>query len=232
MAFLIFLSVKKDKTTQKRKFSLCRFLIILGAVLIVIALAELVYEKRGVLIVGIILAGLGIFCMIIRGKNFKKKGNLSKIFNPNIPDIKLPPTLSNSKFQSEVANKQRKQRERSYRELLKKYEEYSKAINEIQRRNKGQIPSRGTKEGDLRHRYIQAMQAIENMARKQGFSMPKESARLEKQGKRSQKQQQKQLQVSLKHLINQYNQIQRENPNDPRLYQIAAYIKELRKQKR
>ena len=38
-------------------------------------------------------------------------------------------------------------------------------------RNKGRIPARNTKDGHLYHRYVQAMRAIENLARKKGIRL-------------------------------------------------------------
>jgi len=62
-------------------------------------------------------------------------------------------------------------RQRSNRELQGKYNQYSKKIQKIQKDNKGKIPSLNTKEGKLRHRYIQAMKATENIAKKKGHKL-------------------------------------------------------------
>ena len=80
--------------------------------------------------------------------------------------------------ESNLEQKKRQQRQRDYNELLQKYNYYSGLIQDIQRKNRGRIPPLNTKEGRVRHRYIQAMQSIENLARKQGFQMPQDTARL------------------------------------------------------
>lgn len=68
-------------------------------------------------------------------------------------------------------NNPRPTRQRSNRELQRKYDFYAGKIKRIQRENKGKIPKKGTKEGHKRHRSIQAMKAIENSARKKGFKL-------------------------------------------------------------
>lgn len=65
----------------------------------------------------------------------------------------------------------RKTRIRSDSELQNKYDFYSQKIRDIQRKNKGKIPAIGTPDGKLRHRYIQAMKAIENIAKNQGYRL-------------------------------------------------------------
>ena len=40
-----------------------------------------------------------------------------------------------------------------------------------QKNNNGRIPTRGTKQGNLRHRYIQVMKSIENLTRKKGIKL-------------------------------------------------------------
>lgn len=62
-------------------------------------------------------------------------------------------------------------RKRSNNELQGKYEGYSNKIQKIQKANKGKIPSMDTKEGKLRHRYVQAMRATENLAKKKGYKL-------------------------------------------------------------
>ena len=94
----------------------------------------------------------------------KKKDELEKQQereNQNSPD--------QQKQQQERAK--REQILRSKAELQGKYNSYSSAVQEIQRRNNGKIPELGTEDGNLRHRYIQAMQAIEQLARDQGFGL-------------------------------------------------------------
>ena len=60
---------------------------------------------------------------------------------------------------------------RSARELNEKYQSYSNAVRYLQRRNNGKIPALGTPDGNLRHRYIQAMKAVENLADKKGVRL-------------------------------------------------------------
>ena len=52
---------------------------------------------------------------------------------------------------------------RTKKELVKKYEMYSRAINFLQKVNQGKIPKRGTEEGELRHRYFKALKAVEGL---------------------------------------------------------------------
>ena len=67
----------------------------------------------------------------------------------------------------EIERKQRQQKLRTSRELNKKYKSYSKAIKDLQKKNKKEIPKLGTSEGNLIHRYVQAMKATEQLADKQ-----------------------------------------------------------------
>jgi hypothetical protein len=133
------------------KVKLCRTLIIAGIALIVASF--FVYEQTWVLIAGIILLILGLI-LCLRRKNKQ---------NPSDP--------KNKGGDDDEVRKQRTARLRSQAELQRKYNEYSNAIKIIQKRNNGKIPAMGTSEGNLRHRYIQAMQAIESLARQQGFRL-------------------------------------------------------------
>jgi len=66
-----------------------------------------------------------------------------------------------------------RQRQRTEAELNTKYREYAQAIKQISIANRGKIPSMETKEGKLRHRYIQAMIAIEKIAKNKGIKLKK-----------------------------------------------------------
>lgn len=66
---------------------------------------------------------------------------------------------------------QRKQRQRTAGELQAKYNSYSDLIKGITRKYGGRIPPLNTGDGHQYHRCIQAMKAIENLARQQGIRL-------------------------------------------------------------
>lgn len=57
------------------------------------------------------------------------------------------------------------------KELIKKYKYYSRELKKLYKRNNDRIPKIGTPDGNLHYRYMQAMNAIENIAKKQGFKL-------------------------------------------------------------
>lgn len=73
LIFLFLLSRKKNPETDKRRFSLARFLMILGALLIISALANLFYEKGVMIAAGIGLLVLGLIIRYRKKIKFKKK---------------------------------------------------------------------------------------------------------------------------------------------------------------
>lgn len=97
-------------------------------------------------------------------------GRLTKISRQKIRIIVYPSRTASNTPSGETKTP-RPTRTRSARELQKKYNYYSLLIKKAQRANKGKIPKRGTPEGDLRHRHIQAMQSIEKMAKNQGVEL-------------------------------------------------------------
>lgn len=59
LIFIVILSIKKDKTTQRRKFSFGRFFMILGGLMVVLGLTPLIYRKAFYIITGAILLAVG-----------------------------------------------------------------------------------------------------------------------------------------------------------------------------
>ncbi len=72
---------------------------------------------------------------------------------------------------SKENRRQRQQKLRTSRELNKKYKSYSKAIKYLQKKNKGKIPPLETSDGNLIHRYVQAMKATEQLADNEGVKL-------------------------------------------------------------
>ncbi len=77
IAFVIFISFVKDKTTMKKKFRLSRPFLIIGALLTIISFTSLILQKGVVMIVGIVMLIIGILLSI-----FKKKDNVNPNTNP------------------------------------------------------------------------------------------------------------------------------------------------------
>jgi hypothetical protein len=160
-------------------FGIC--LMLIGAGLFVIGALGLVYANTGFMIVGGILFILGYLWW-----RWRKHINKYKELNLNDQlDYKLKKRalegdkrrdripqnigfLGTSKDPQKAA---RARRNRSAKELQKKYDFYSKKVRKIQKKNNGKIPKLNSGEGHLRHRYIQAMKAIENDAKRQGFKL-------------------------------------------------------------
>jgi hypothetical protein len=65
----------------------------------------------------------------------------------------------------------RQMRTRTGNELQRKYDFYKNDVIRIMANNNRKIPQRGTPEGHRRHRDIQAMKAIENIAKKNGVKL-------------------------------------------------------------
>lgn len=142
----------------RKRLRFCMILMLAGAGLILIgALTDWFYQKWFVIILGIVLLFFGIVGCSKRKTN-KMNDILSQALKPHERG-RLPP---------ESTRTQRQTRQKSSRELQRKHNYYSREIKNIQRNNKGKIPRRGTSDGNLRHRDLQAMKAIENIARKQG----------------------------------------------------------------
>ena len=218
---VVLASITKDKTTQRKSFSLSRFFLVLGSFMIILGVSPLIYQKGFYITAGGILWVLAIIMLLKKKRNLNSNprsnyGNLrreqkmqqrlaekqsrwarkqqekeikrraekiNKIGNRRA-QIKAQKELKNiQQKESNLEQKKRQQRQRDYNELLQKYNYYSGLIQDIQRKNRGRIPPLNTKEGRVRHRYIQAMQSIENLARKQGFQMPQDTARLMSQEK-------------------------------------------------
>ncbi len=145
-------------------------LIVFGAGLFLIGALKLVYANASIGVFGAVLLLFGIW---LKWKNRDKDMQDGTIINTT-NNINVPgPGESSINFLGFGPKKRipREMRTRSRKELQKKYNFYSKKIQKIQKRNNGRIPKKGTKEGHKRHRYIQAMNAIENTAKRQGFRL-------------------------------------------------------------
>ncbi|MFA5953114.1 MAG: LPXTG cell wall anchor domain-containing protein [Candidatus Pacearchaeota archaeon] len=150
------------------------YMMIIGVLIALAGLIGLTAQNGWFLTIGIILFILGLLLYL------KRKKKLNWKWSKNPKEAKPEKEIERKKERIEKEKKEvieeekaerikREQRQRTYGELKRKYNEYSNYIREIQKRTHGKIPPRGTKEGEMRHRCIQAMQAIENLARKQGF---------------------------------------------------------------
>jgi LPXTG-motif cell wall-anchored protein len=150
LGLAILASFGKD-ANGKRKFRFYRFFMILGAFLIL--LSFFAYEQGVLMIIGIALILLGLFLFW----RSKKKGT------PQTPNVNNPVDTPEIRMQ-------RERRLRSINELRQKYYGYSNEIKKIMA-GRGAIPALNTPQGHLYHRYIQAMKAIENLAKEQGFRL-------------------------------------------------------------
>jgi hypothetical protein len=172
-----------------RKWRLYRPLILLGFMLTVASFTSIIYEKGMALAIGIPLLAIGIFLWWKRwrwyAKNRKEREYSDLKTKKRARDYEIK-TAERAARRAQRKNKkkdkieekeeilerrQRQQRIRSSRELNNKYQQYIGAVTQIQRRNNGKIPALGTSEGNLRHRYIQALKAIEGLADKQGVKL-------------------------------------------------------------
>ena len=143
---------------KERKFKFHRPFLILGALLLLTTIfTDFIYEKGTATVLGMILLLIGLWLWR------KWKVKFPKF--PKIPKDSKP--LRTNPPEETQQKQQRATRQRTARELQQKYNQYSQAIQQIQKNNHGRIPKRGTKQGNLRHRYIQAIKSIENLARKQ-----------------------------------------------------------------
>lgn len=169
---------------KKRKWRLYRPLILLGFMLTVASFTSIIYEKGMALTIGIPLLIIGIFLWWRKwrwaSKNRGEKewsdirtrrSEIDYARKKARRDSKKKDKRLEEAEEKEQQRKQRKQRLRSSRELNQKYQSYSNAVQYLQRKNNGKIPALGTPDGNLRHRYIQAMKAIEGLADKQGVSL-------------------------------------------------------------
>ena len=147
---------------KERKFKFYKTFLLLGTLILIITIfTDFIYEKgiATILGAGLLLIGLWLW------KKWKVKF-------PKFPKGSKPPITN---LPEETPQKQQRQqratRQRTARQLRIKHNQYSQAIQQIQKNNNGRIPARGTKQGNLRHRYIQAMRTIENLARKQRIKL-------------------------------------------------------------
>jgi hypothetical protein len=166
--FLIMTSIVRDPEERRIKFRLYRTMILSGLIFIGLKFTPIAYGA-GTLVVGIPLLVLGIILWYRRytqwvrhqkergwtprkiidyKRNSKKK---DKITNPS-GDQQIEQQKQIEKQQKEQQRVQRKQRLRSQRELQQKYDEYSKAIQIIQKRNNGKIPELNTEEYNKRQK--------------------------------------------------------------------------------
>lgn len=137
------------------KLKLSRTLMLVGIALIVASF--FVYEQTWVLILGIVLFVIG-FLLWLRER--KKKGQ----------------NTGNQPANSDVERQHREVKLRTASELRQKYAAHSNEIKKIMA-GRGRIPSPNSTDsnearlGQLYHRNIQAMKAIEGLAKAQGISL-------------------------------------------------------------
>jgi hypothetical protein len=176
VAFFIITMIVRDEITGRIKFRLYRSMILLGIIFIALRFTPWAHGD-GSLFIGIPLLVIGLILWnrrrratdsYFKGRSMNPKEYLDYKYKLK-KNNKLEKQQEQEQRQEERAK--REQRLRSQRELQGKYNEYSRAIQKIQRKNNGRIPELGTQDGNLRHRYIQAMQAIEQLARNQGFGL-------------------------------------------------------------
>lgn len=185
IAFFIITMIATDEITGRRRFRIYRSFIIAGLIFIILKFTPMAYGN-GALYVGIPLLVIGLLLWNAKRKRIKKyfrerhmnpaeylreKDRLKKKENQDKVNNQVNITNIYNAEQQKQERAKREQRLRSRAELQGKYKQYSDAIIAIQQKNNGKIPALGTPDGDLRHRYIQAMKAIENLAKDQGFEL-------------------------------------------------------------
>jgi hypothetical protein len=164
-----------------RKWRLYRPLILLGFMLTVASFTPIIYEKGITLAVSLPMLIIGIFLWWRKWKWYAKNRKEKEYSDIRTKRAEIDYARKIAKKKDKIRKedreedkeerKQRQQRIRSARELNKKYQSYSNAVQYLQRKNNGKIPALGTPDGNLRHRYIQAMKAVEGLADKQGIRL-------------------------------------------------------------
>ena len=140
-----------------KRIKLCGFLIVLGAISILSGIGKLVYQVWFVIIFGIIILLLGIWGCMKKPKKKKEKDEFGPPSQTNIPPDENNP----------------RKRERDCFELQKNYEYYYTKLANADSNDR------------FKHRYTQAIRAIEKMARRQGCRLRKPKASKIKKGPES-----------------------------------------------
>jgi len=83
LIILIFGSIKKDKTTQRKSFSFARFIELLGFMMILLGMSPIIYQKAFYIIGGAVLLALGLYF----GYRSKKKDRLNPNYNQKRQNI-------------------------------------------------------------------------------------------------------------------------------------------------
>lgn len=181
IVFFIITMIATDEITGRRRFRIYRSFIIAGLIFIILRFTPMAHGN-GSIYLGILLLVIGLLLWnakrkrvmrYFRGKNMSPKEYLDYKYKLKKKD-ELDKQNQQQQAQQQEQQQERVKREqrlRSRAELQGKYNQYSDAVKAIQQKNNGTIPALGTPDGDLRHRYIQAMQTIEKLAKDQGFGL-------------------------------------------------------------
>ncbi len=181
------------------RHSLSNIFMVMGLLFILVSFTNLIYEQNFLMILGIILFALGLLLKLRRPRISGYGGERNeyyyedKIHKRDIKEQRRQEKIAGrerwkqeqrvkerarniarireEKERREQGKKAAKVKGRTERELRKKYSKYSVKILAIMHRNNRRIPARNTPDGHLYHRYIQAMRAIENIARSKGIRL-------------------------------------------------------------
>jgi len=141
-------------SVKKPVISLCGFFAFIGLIIFVVGIVMI---DTTLIIIGLIIFLLGIICP---GKKKYKDGESSPWY----------PSGSSSPWKPDIKTK-RKQKTRLWGSLQRKYNEYSRRIQNITTRNNKRIPSSGTSDGKEYSRLVRAMGRLEKIAKIKGIKL-------------------------------------------------------------
>lgn len=189
LLFVFFMSRKKNPETQKRSFSFGRFLIILGALMLILGFTPLIYSKAFFIGVGAGLIALGGIIVLKKKKNLNFRGSRRR--RDNSKQYRREQE-KNQKHQQKLAEKQsrwqRKQQEKEIRRRAQK-------INKIKNRRERLQAEKDLKKQQQDNAWAQEQQK-ENLARKN--QQEKEQRMYEQQKRKKEIQDQKWAQEQIK----------------------------------
>lgn len=213
LALIIFLFVK---------LKLAGVCLILGGIFILAGITGLVYSTDIAIIIGIVLAVIGLIALL------KKKGKI-KFSGPRENWVSSRQAARNRESPARDYNA------RNYN-IQHERERIAEQQREIARANAMRVAGEDYAREERRRR--ESMEALERERTEQqrAEQQREEERAAQQQRQMAQEQQQekflqKQIGSDINSLIRTYNEIQRQNPSDPRLMEIANEVKRLRHQK-